>query len=138
MNEFEWLKQTRTLDVPAEPGRDLWPDIAARIAATAPRRRRHSPRLMLAAASAAAALVVGGIGARLLLETAANAPAASEEARWNPHDPRLAGAAIELDAARYELRQALDESPKAAFLHRLIDRTERQQARLQRLENRAG
>lgn len=137
MNEFEWLKQTRALDVPVEPRRDLWPGIAARIAAAAPRRRR-SPRLMLAAASAAAALVVGGIGARLALETAANAPAASREARWNPRDPRLAGAAIELDAARYELRQALDESPKAAFLNHLIDRTERQQARLQRLEHRAG
>lgn len=137
MNEFEWLKQTRALDVPVEPGRDLWPGIAARIAAVAPRRRR-SPRLMLAAASAAAALVVGGVGARLLLEAAANAPAAGKEARWNPHDPRLAGAAIELDAARYELRQALDESPKAAFLHRLIDRTERQQVRLQQLEHRAG
>lgn len=137
MNEFEWLKQTRALDVPVEPGRDLWPGIAARITAAAPRRRR-SPRLMLAAASAAAALVVGGIGARLLLETAANAPSISQEVRWNPSDPRLAGAAIELDAARYELRQALDESPKAAFLHHLIDRTERQQARLQRLEHRAG
>ncbi|GAP67095.1 hypothetical protein MBSD_n2411 [Mizugakiibacter sediminis] len=137
MNELAWLKQARALNAPVEPGRDLWPDIAARIAAPAPRRRR-SPRLLLAAASAAVALVVGGISARLLLEAAADAPAVGREARWNPHDPRLAGAAIELDAARYELRQALDESPKAAFLHRLIDRTERQQARLRQLEHRAG
>ncbi|MCE5231984.1 MAG: hypothetical protein ABFC67_01225 [Mizugakiibacter sp.] len=137
MNEFEWLRQTRALDAPAEPGRDLWPAIAARISAMPP-RRRPSPRLLLAAASAAAVLVVGGIGARLLQAQAPTAQVAHETPRWNPRDPRLAGAAIELDAARYELRQALDESPRAAFLHHLIDRTERQQARLQRLERSAG
>ena len=40
-NEFEWRNQMRKLSGPVEPARDLWPAIAARIAAAGRRMRRR-------------------------------------------------------------------------------------------------
>jgi hypothetical protein len=63
--------------------------------------------------------------------------AARVPSAWKPDDPRLAGAAVELDAARMELRQAIEQSPDSAALQRLLLRTEQQQSRLRQLD-RAG
>ena len=57
---------------------------------------------------------------------------------WSPSDPRLSGAAIELDAARLELQQAMQQSPHSPSLQRLLARTEQQQTQLRRLVHEAG
>ena len=57
---------------------------------------------------------------------------------WKPNDPRLAGAAIELGAARMELQQAIQQAPDSPALQRLLQRTDAQQARLRELEKQAG
>jgi hypothetical protein len=59
-------------------------------------------------------------------------------ASWKPADPRLAGAAIELDAARMELQLAIRQAPNSPALQRLLDRTELQQTQLRQLANQAG
>lgn len=145
MNEFEWLRQTRALNQPAPPARDLWPDIAARLGApvaTAPARpRRNLLPWAMAASLTALSLLAGGLSLRQ-----AQAPAtgyavlapATQDARWKPSDPRLSGAAIELDAAHSELTQAMQQAPRAAFLQRLLDRTNQQRNRLERFEHEAG
>lgn len=45
---------------------------------------------------------------------------------------------MELDAARMELTQAMQDSPDSAALQRLLLRTERQRDRLRNLEKQAG
>lgn len=147
MNEFEWLRQTRTLDRPVTPARDLWPGIASRLAgevapdAGTPRRRSITP-WALAASLAALSLLAGGLSLRQTpMATAPYArvdTAAAHASPWKPRDPRLSGAAIELDAARSELTQAMQQAPQAAFLQRLLDRTNHQRNRLQRFEHEAG
>ena len=152
MNEFAWRRQLRDLRQPLSPPEDLWAAIDARLneltplqvapaaAKIVPRaaRRRH---LLGAATLAASVLLCAGIGWRLLRPAAAPAPvveSAAALASWRPADPRLAGATIELDAARMELRQALQQAPHSAALQRLLTRTERQQVRLQQFGREAG
>lgn len=146
MNEFEWLRQTRALDRPVAPTRDLWPDIASRLAApvaaepvaAAPRRRNITP-WALAASLAALSLLAGSLSLRQAPMPAAQyANADTHASPWKPQDPRLSGAAIELDAARSELTQAMQQAPQAAFLQRLLDRTNQQRSRLVRFEHEAG
>jgi hypothetical protein len=145
MNEFEWLRQTRALNQPVPPARDLWPDIAARlgtpVVATPARRRRNLLPWAMAASLAALSLLAGGLSLRQAQAPATGyavlAPAA-QDARWKPRDPRLSGAAIELDAAHSELTQAMQQAPRAAFLQRLLDRTNQQRDRLERFEHEAG
>ena len=152
MNEFAWRRQLRDLRQPLSPPDDLWAAIDARLnqltpLQIAPPAANIQPRGVLrrrhlgTAALAASLLLCACIGWRLLRPAAAHAPvieSAAALAGWRPADPRLAGASIELDAARMELRQALQQAPHSAALQRLLSRAERQQARLQRLGREAG
>lgn len=151
MNELAWRRQLRDLRQPQSPRRELWDGIACALDDTAaeitvsdlnmgdppaPPRRRG---LVAAACIIAASLLLGGTGWRLLHAPApaiALAPGASPS--WKPADPRLAGAAIELSAARMELQQALRQAPDSASLQRLLVRTERQQSLLHQLAHAAG
>lgn len=148
MNEFEWRRQLRDLQQPVVPPRDLWTRIDAAIepaqamAATGAAGKphaAHAPVWLLVASFAAITLLAISLGLQQSRHPAqAQAPmAASAPARpdvWKPEDPRLAGAAIELDAARSELRQALQQAPGSDGLQRLLLRTEQQQSRLRHLD----
>ena len=159
MNEFEWRQQMRGLRQQLTPQRDLWDAIDAALddaeplpAATVPARQpSYVGRWLIAASVAAAFLLAGGIGWHLQ-HTSASAPVASAQtgstpsvpntptipAAWKPDDPRFAGAAIELDAARMELQQAMQQAPHSPALQRLLDRTEHQQTQLRQLVHEAG
>ena len=151
MNEFEWLRQMRGLNRPVAPQNDLWTrvdamlDSAASSEATtsvpAPRARRH--RIWALAASFAAVMVLaGGIVWHMhsvpnAASIAANSTNTSHPS-WKPSDPRLAGAALVLDAARMELQQAMQQAPDSPALQRLLQRTHAQQNQLRELEKQAG
>ncbi|MBD8897640.1 hypothetical protein [Rhodanobacter sp. DHG33] len=147
MNEFEWRQQMRKLREPVAPRRDLWDAIDAALddragdTAAAPPKRHVSPRpWLLAAALAGAFLLAGSIGWHLSRDAHVapnNAPALASTP-WKPTDPRLSGAAIELDAARVELQQAMQQSPNSPSLQRLLARTEQQQTQLRHLAQEAG
>ena len=144
MNEFEWHRQLRELREPTEPERDLWPAIAAALDNTgAPRARvarvqpSRRPRWLWGTALAASLALAGGVGWHVL-RTPAGATNSVTTSTWKPADPRLAGAAIELDAARMELELAIRQAPDSAALQRLLRRTERQQAQLRQLADRAS
>ncbi|MBD8881321.1 hypothetical protein IHE49_12590 [Rhodanobacter sp. 7MK24] len=147
MNEFEWRQQMRKLREPVAPRRDLWETIDAALEdrgeSAAPQHvTRHAPPRpwLLAAALAGAFLLIGDIGLHLhrtAHDAPDNAPALAS-APWKPADPRLSGAAIELDAARIELRQAMQQSPDSTSLQRLLARTEQQQTQLRHLAQEAG
>jgi hypothetical protein len=151
VNEFEWRRQLRKLRQPLVPQRDLWSAIdavledaqrtpPAPLPLREPRptpRRRHG---LIAAGLAASLLLAGGIGWHVLRAPAAVPLAGSLKSStdWKPSDPRLAGAAIELDAARMELQLALRQAPDSPALQRLLGRTEQQQAQLRQLAHQAG
>jgi hypothetical protein len=146
MNEFEWLRQTRALREPVTPRRDLWPALdaaleavdAATPAAGKPSRWRQG--WLLAASFAGLALFAGSVALHLRDQSAANSAAQTtpDAARWHPSDPRLAGAAVELDAASMELRQAMEQAPGSPALQRLLYRTQKQQSQLRQMEHEAG
>jgi hypothetical protein len=151
MNEFEWRRQMRDLRQPLTPQRDLWASIdaaledAERTQASAnpalhPLRPTHRRRWLVAASFAASLLLAGGIGWRVLQTPTVTPVASNTKAtdNWKPSDPRLAGAAIELDAAQMELRLAIKQSPDSPSLQRLLGRTEQQQTQLRQLANQAG
>lgn len=155
MNEFEWLRQMRDLNQPAAPRSDLWARIDAALddataqtasapAPAIPTRRAWHPRAWALAASIAAVVVLaGGLAWRMQMvrqnASAATAQATKiEGAHWKPNDPRLAGAALELDAARIELQQAMQQAPDSPALQRLLQRTHSQQNYLRELEKQAG
>ncbi|KRE99968.1 hypothetical protein ASG87_13345 [Frateuria sp. Soil773] len=145
MNEFEWRRQLRDLHAPVAPRRDLWPQIEAALdaepaPAAAPIARRpasnRSPWLLAAGFAGLTLLALG-----LSLQQTRHAPSApvantapAGVPPWKPEDPRLAGAAIELDAARMELQQALQQAPHSGALQRLLNRNEQQQSYLRRLD----
>lgn len=140
MNEFEWHRQMRALREPVSPRRDLWADIEAKLdagnPAAAPRARR-SHAWLLAASFAGLSLLAVAVNHQLRVE----APAALEAqvpVNWKPSDPRLAGAAVELDAARIELQQAIQQAPHSPALQRLLDRTAKRQSQLRQMEQQAG
>jgi hypothetical protein len=149
MNEFEWLRQLRDLRQPLTPQRDLWAAINAVVeehghhhddatstpAATRPVR---ATRWWLASGLAASLLLAGGIGWQLAQPARDTQSASAAPTQWAPADPRLRGAAIELDAARMELVQALTQAPHSPALRRLLSRTERQQVHLRELTHEAG
>ncbi|MGY3232325.1 hypothetical protein ACVWWJ_003809 [Luteibacter sp. HA06] len=141
MNDLDYLRQMRSLNRPVAPRRDLWAGIEARLdeapVAAAPRRRRAQPWLM-AAAIAGVAVLGGSIGLHLVAPIGSDGLASASQTHWKPTDPRLSGAAVELDAARMELTQAMQDSPDSAALQRLLLRTERQRDRLRNLEKQAG
>lgn len=149
MNEFEWRRQMRALREPVSPARDLWSQIDAKLDATQATQdtpvagsSSHRRLWLLAASFAGLVLLAGGIS-RQLYQTqpspAASLTAATTDGmRWKPTDPRLAGAAIQLDAAKMELQQAMQQAPGSVALQRLLARTEQQQSQLRHMEHQAG
>ncbi len=142
MNEFEWRRQLRALRQPLHPQRDLWPAIDASLDASTGsvphvRHHRSARRSWLLGTGLAASLLLAGIVGWHLRPAPATGTSTGSTP-WNPADPRLAGAAIELDSARLELQLALRQAPDSSALQRLLQRTERQQAQLRQLANEAG
>lgn len=152
MNEFEWHRQMRGLRQPVAPQRDLWADIEARLgveglgvegldaggsAAEAQPRAPRRQAWLLAASFAGLSLLAVALNHQRVAEAPAALEANTAEA-WKPSDPRLAGAAVELDAARMELQQAIQQAPHSPALQRLLDRTEKRQSQLRQLERQAG
>lgn len=146
MNEFEWRRQMRELREPVAPRHDLWNRIDAALEQSPAAAPARAPRAsnaalwLLAASFAGLTLLAVGLGSRLQSPSTATLAATGDTPRaasWRPDDPRLAGAAIELDAAHMELRQALQQSPDSTGLQRLLIRTQQQQSRLRHLD-RAG
>jgi hypothetical protein len=138
MNEFEHLRQMRSLRSPVAPSRDLWAGIDERLDETPATRSRHlwTRRLAVAAAIFGVAIFSGSIALRL-----ASPPESANVAsntRWKPDDPRLTGAAVELATAHSELTQAMQDAPDSPALRRILDRTQRQQERLRQLDRQAG
>lgn len=150
MNEFEWRRQLRDLHQPLTPQRDLWASIDAalddnalsRAPAIQPlpghRPTHHRRHWLIAASLAASVLLAGGIGWHLQHAPNATSLASTMMTSWKPADPRLAGAAIELDAARMELQLAIQQAPDSPALQRLLSRTEHQQLQLRQLAGQAG
>lgn len=136
MNDLDWRRQLHALATPHAPRHDLWPAIRQQLtteAAAAPRRRRLLPWAM-AASIALVSLLATGLGLRVTVPS----PGATAAVAWSPRDPRLTGAAVELHAARTELAGAIAQAPHAAFLQRLMARTQAQEQQLRRLGRRAG
>ncbi len=145
MNEFEWLKQTRALKRPVATRRDLWPGIAQRINAAAIARPTARQRLLpwaMAAALAAISVAAGWVASRQQIvpspRVATTRTAPQTVAPWKPRDPRLVGAAIELNTARRQLTLAIHAAPHDTFLQHMLEHTNQQLDRLQQLEHRAG
>ncbi|TBR40325.1 MULTISPECIES: hypothetical protein [Dyella] len=147
MNEFEWHRQMRALREPVTPQRDLWARIevamdqpvaeqAPPVAARASRRQGW----LLAASFAGISLLAVSLNLRVRHEEQDMTPVAVQQTveAWKPNDPRLAGAAVELDAAQMELRQAMQQAPHSPSLQRLLDRTEKRQSQLRQLEHQAS
>lgn len=143
MNEFEWLKQTRALNELITPRSDLWPSIANRLTSI-PQAPSHGPRLLPWATAASLAAISLLAGTLALRQYAVSVPPLSASAiatattPWKPHDPRLVGAAIELNIARRELLGAIRQAPQDTYLQHMLLDTNMQVARLQKLEQRAG
>ena len=156
-NEFQWRNQMRKLNETVEPARDLWPDIAGRLAqpVAVPRRREWRRPAFAIAASLMVAVGAGVTAYRLNRPDAApatgtvavNPPtrapnvgqASSNDAAtptaldWAvPADPKLAAAAQDLDKASADLQAALEARPDAVFLVSMINRTNAQRMRLMR------
>ncbi|GLQ88116.1 hypothetical protein [Dyella flagellata] len=151
MNEFEWLRQMRELNQPVAPRSDLWSRIEAALDDTAsqdvavsarPAPTRHVSRWAMAASIAAVVVLACGVVWRMhAIPQSATQVATTMHAEnlpWKPSDPRLAGAALELDAARMELQQAIQQAPDSPALQRLLQRTHAQQNHLRELEKQAG
>ena len=63
MTEFEMQRKLRAMNAPREPDRDLWPAIAARIAAPSETSAQHATRrrwIPLAAAASTVLAIAGG------------------------------------------------------------------------------
>ncbi|HEY4147099.1 hypothetical protein [Pinirhizobacter sp.] len=137
MNEFEYLRQMRSLRRPVSPSRDLWAAIDGRLDETPATRSRHlwTRRLAVAAAIFGVAIFSGSIALRLAAPESSNVASSTH---WKPDDPRLTGAAVELATAHSELTQAMHDSPDSPALRRILDRTQRQQERLRQLDRQAG
>lgn len=149
-NEFQWRRQMRDLGGAVQPQRDLWLDIATRIAAeqavaappAAPRRRWALP-------FAAAASVLLGLLVTALWQGQNRNPADEVAAQNTPtaamdqvnkqfrqvrtQDPRLVAAAVELDAAAEQIEQMLQQQPDAVFLVGLLNRTNERRLKLARM-----
>ena len=137
MNEFEWLRQTRSLRREQPPSRDLWPGIAAALEPRAQTPRRFAWLPMAATAAVVLLSIMVGVTAWRAPQAFPQADVVAQSARWKPDDPRLAGAAIEFQAADSEIRLAMAQAPDAAFLKRIQQRTQVQQWQLQHYARRA-
>lgn len=147
-HDFQWRRQLRDLSGPVQPQRDLWLDLAARIAAepapvAAPPRRRW-----IAGFAAAACLALAVFGAlQLQPQPSPQAPRSAQKTdpaaaiaaadlqlkQVRTQDPRLAAASVELDAAADEIRQMLQQQPDAVFLVGLLNRTNERRLKLARM-----
>ena len=157
MTEFEIQRNLRAMNAPRMPERDLWPAIAARIAAgetSTPRATRR--RWLPLAAAAGTVLAIAGSLLFVTLRDHTGAPIESddyamtthfqritpqearEEALRSGQDPRIAGANIVIDAAHTELQQALEQHPDAVFLVSLLNRTNAQRMKIEQLGAKAG
>lgn len=142
-DEFAWRSELRKLGGDAQPQRDLWPQIAARIA-----MRPAAQRWRMGLGLAATLMVACGVAALAwrtqsanTIPLAATAPARaatgpvadSAPLAWAvPADPALAAASRDLDNASVQLQQALETHPQAVFLVGLLNRTNAQRMRLLR------
>ena len=142
MNEFEWRRQLRELRQPQLPNRNLWPSINAALDGAAVAHphtmRSGTRRRWLLGAGVAASLALAGVLGWHMLQAPTGAASTTASSNWKPSDPRLTGAAIELDAARMELKLAIRQAPDSAALQRLLQRTEQQQTQLRRMTDRAS
>ena len=154
MTDFELQRLLRDLRVPVAPKRDLFPGIAARIEGrqlTTTRTRRRSPWLYAAAAAILVSVITAvGIGQMATQHADANLaqhgvdPAtlpgmnAAAVAAAPGGDPRLAAANMVIKDARMQLEQAIAERPDAVFLVSLMNRTNAQHIKLERLGSNAG
>jgi hypothetical protein len=146
MSELQWRSEMRKLGEPLTPERDLWPDIAARIAAQRS-RRLPSPRLGFAIAASvmiacAAVLVAHRAMQRVSPATVLQQQAFAEDMLpdiqtprtaldWTtPVNPVLAAAAHDLDSSSADLQQALEQRPDAVFLVGILNRTNAERVRL--------
>jgi hypothetical protein len=144
-NEFQWRSELRKLGGDVEPARDLWPQIAARIAVR-PATQRWRMGLGLAAMlllTCGASVIAWRMQSRnmaAVVQTAQIPPSgdAAPLAWAVPANPALATAARDLDVANTQLRQALDTHPQAVFLVGLLNRTNGQRMRLLRQDVSAG
>lgn len=154
-SEFQWRRQMRDLGGAVQPQRDLWLDIAARIAAeqdaatapAAPTRRRR----VLPFAAAAGVMLVGLLATalwhgsvspdpvQLAVEKAQGETAAAlastnrQFKQVRSQDPRLVAATVELDAAAEQIEQMLQQQPDAVFLVGLLNRTNERRLKLARM-----
>lgn len=140
MSEFEWRNGMRKIGGPVEPARDLWPDIAAGIAATPQQRRSRLPAFAIAAA------VLVACGAALFAWQLQTKPAPTQPTlavvtppkrvinvvENDDHAPRkvLANANDELTDASTSIQQALEQRPDAVFLVNLLNKTNSQRLRV--------
>ena len=149
MNEFEWRRQMRDLSQPVVPRPDLWAAIDAALdeagstvadEAPAAQSRLKVRRWLIAASFAASVVLAGAVGWHARDATMATPVARTTipPQNWRPADPRLAGAATQLNAARMELQQAMQQAPHSPALQRLLIQTERQQSQLRQLASDAG
>lgn len=140
--EFQWRSEMRKLGGGVEPARDLWPDIATRIAMQSTARRNR-----LQVAFAIAATLVIAIGAGLAarrgnwqapMDSRLSSPVPGAMAWAQPRDAKLAAAARDLDDASAQLQQALEQHPDAVFLVGLLNRANGQRMRLLRQTSYTG
>ena len=155
MTDFEIQRGLRQMNTPRMPQGDLWPGIAARIAAAEALPQRSSRRSWLPLAAAASLLIAIGAGVAVLrmqppdeAKLGANSTMpmpnrvspkdARDFTRAPGGDPRLVGAAVVLDSAHAELEQALEQRPDAVFLVSLLNRTNARRMKLEHFGARAG
>ena len=154
MTDFELQHRLRDLRVPVAPERDLFPAITAQIEGrqlAASRIRSRLPWLYAAAAAILVSVITAvGIGQMATQRTETNLAQRSADPATLPGmnaaavagapggDPRLAAAAMVVDDARAQLEQAIAERPDAVFLVSLMNRTNAQHMKLERLGSNAG
>jgi hypothetical protein len=165
MGDFELRQRLRDLRMAREPGRDLWPGIAAGLA-TAPQRSARSWWPLAMAAALAGAIGLGLVldGPRPERGIAAAGPSATPwtlgEARVlnadyegaltqalgrNPRErprellsPDLAAADAVLESAQGEIEQALEMDPDSVYLLDLLRRTHARRLDVARLHAQVG
>lgn len=154
MTDFELQRRLRDLRVPVAPEHDLFPAIAARMQGRqlATRRvRRRAPWLFAAAAAILVSVITAvGIGQMSMRRANDNFVQRSADPATLPGmnaaavasapggDPRLAAATLVVDDAHAQLEQAIAERPDAVFLVSLMNRTNAQRMKLERLGGNAG
>lgn len=114
-----------------EPQRDLWPDIAARIA---PRRRRAANGWFGLAAAACLALAVGlSLLPQAQLPSTVPAPLLAPHAAANDSRALIKANLQITRSSQQQIRKALEQDPDSAALQRLLQTTEDRGEELHRL-----